>query len=355
MNKIKNHYVIAGLDFIFDKDGKPWFLEANSASTVHKEFEELNGDCTTVKALAKYINRLPGENFCIFVNKNHDYTDKKENSAWMPEKLKPFLKKQMHICYMQNNLRVARNYFVDHNFIKLTLTNFNKGGGNTHVLNSHRRKINPDVILRSYFQLNPEFEQEGINVINTMIARDLVWMKNKCYDIVKDIKGINIPKYFLVDSNEELREVLRTHKKLFKKGYVLKPANDSLGRGIKVSNSLKMPYKFRVKPGYMVQQKIIPELIDKKYYWDTRSFVIDGRFVGGVKRVNRNKVTNIAQGGHGRALEKKYQIKIKRMAEKIVEAIEKEAKRLAKQGYKYILTPENPNLREVRWHPVGEE
>ncbi len=355
MNKLKRHYVIAGLDFIFDKDGKPWFLEANSASTVHKEFEELNGDCTTIKALAKYINRLPGKNVCIFQNKDHHYTDKKENSAWMPEKLKPFLKKQMYICHMQKNLRVARNYFLDHNFIKLTLTNFKKGGGNSYVLNSSRRKVHPDVVLRSYFQLNPEFEQEGVNVINTMIVRDLVWMKNKCYDAVKHIKGINIPKYFMVDNNDELRNVLKENNKLFKKGYVIKPANDSLGRGIKVTNSNKMPYRYTVRPGYMVQQKIEPMLIDKKYYWDTRSFVIDGKFVGGVKRVNRNKVTNIAQGGHGRILEKKLQIKIKRMAEKIVDAIEKEARKLEKEGYKYILTPETPTLREVRWHPVGEE
>jgi len=105
----------------------------------------------------------------------------------------------------------------------------------------------------------------------------------------------------------------------------------------------------------MVQQKIDPELIEGKYYWDTRSFVIDGKFIGGVKRVNRNKVTNIAQGGHGRVLEKRYQMKIRRMAEKIVEAVDKEARRLADEGYKYILSPERPTLREVRWHPVGEE
>ncbi|MBW2965576.1 hypothetical protein KY342_00565 [Candidatus Woesearchaeota archaeon] len=355
MKRVRRHYAIAGLDFIFDKDGRPWFLEANSASTVHKEFEELNGDCTTVKALAKYINKLPGDNLCIFVKKGHQFTDKKENSVWLPEKLSRFIKKDIHFCYMQSNLRVSRNYFLDHNFIKLTLTNFNKGGGNSHVLNSHRRKVKPDVILRNYFQLNPEFEQEGINVINTMAARDLVWMKNKTYDVVKDIKGINIPKYFLIDSNKELKQILKENKKLFEKGYVIKPANDSLGRGIKVTNSARMPYNFTVKPGYMVQQKIEPMLIEGRYYWDSRSFVVDGKFIGGVKRVNRNKVTNIAQGGHGRVLEKRYQIKIRRIAEKIVEAIDKEARRLADEGYKYILSPEKPTLREVRWHPVGEE
>ena len=112
----------------------------------------------------------------------------------------------------------------------------------------------------------------------------------------------------MVDSNEELKEVLKNNKTLFKKGYVIKPANDSLGRNIRVTNSNRMPYKFTVKPGYMVQQKIEPMKLDGKYYWDTRTFVIDGKFVGGVKRVNKSKVTNIANGGHGRVLEKKFQI-----------------------------------------------
>ena len=40
---MRKHYVIAGLDFIFDKSGKPWFLEANSAPTVHKTYAELYG------------------------------------------------------------------------------------------------------------------------------------------------------------------------------------------------------------------------------------------------------------------------------------------------------------------------
>jgi len=349
------HYVIAGLDFIFDKNGTPWFLEANSASTVHKEYEQTYGDCTTVKALAKYINKLPGNNICIFVSKNHKFKEHKENTVWMPEKIKDMIKKDIHICYMQDNLRVARNYFLDHNFIKITMTNFNKGGGNSYVLNSHRRKVKPDVILRKHFQLNPEFEQEGVNVINTMAVRDLVWLKNKCYDAVKHVKGIKIPKYFLVDSNEELKKILKKNKRLFRKGYVLKPAGDSLGRGVKITKSARMPYNFKVKPGYMIQRKIDTELIEGKYYWDTRVFVVDNKFIGGVKRVNKSQVTNIAQGGHARALEKKYQAKIRRISEKIVDAIDKEAKRLSEEGYKYMLTPKNPNLREALRHPCGEE
>ncbi|MBW2992961.1 YheC/YheD family protein [Candidatus Woesearchaeota archaeon] len=353
---MRKHYVIAGLDFIFDKSGKPWFLEANSAPTVHKVYEELYGKCDTVKAIARYINSLKGDNFCIFASKTWaKKKSKKENSFWLAEKLRPYVKKNFHMCYMQDNLRVGRKFFLDHNFIRLTLTNFNRGGGNGHVINSSRRKVKPDIIFRSHFQLNYDFEKENIEVLNSMVARDIVWLKNKCYDVVKNIKGINIPKYFMVDSNEELKKILQENKKLFAEGYVLKPSGDSLGRGIKITNSGRMPYKFSVKPGYMVQQKIDCPLIDGKYYWDTRIFVINGKFIGGVKRLNKNRITNISRGGHGAKLEKEYQKKIERVSREITEEINREAKKLSEEGCKYILTPEKPSLREARWHPVGEE
>jgi len=348
-------YVIAGLDFIFDKHGKPWFIEANSASTVHKEVEDVYGEPITVKAIAKYINKLPGKNFCIFQNKNQSFKEEKENSAWLPEKLKKYLNKNIHICDMTRNLRVSRNYFPDYNFTKLTLTNFKRGGGNSYVLNSHRRKVKPDVVMRSYFQLNPDFEREGVAVINSMAARDAVWFKHKCYDIVKNIKGIRIPKYFLINNNIELKQVLKENKKLFKNGYVLKPLGNSLGRGIKITESGRMPRNFEVKQAYMIQQRIHQPIINKKNYWDVRCFVIDGKYTASVKRVSKNKITNIAVGAHGEKLESKYERKIKRISEKIAKTINQQVQEWIRQDYQYLYEPEKPSLREARWHPIGEE
>ena len=142
---------------------------------------------------------------------------------------------------------------------------------------------------------------------------------------------------------------------MFKKGYVLKPANDSLGRGIKITNSSRMPLNFKIRPGYMVQQKIETNLIKDKYYWDVRCFVINHEFISGVKRVNKSNVTNIAQGGHGEKLDASLKRKLKNISEKIVIEIDKEAQKLSKEGYKYILTPEKPSLRKVKYHPIGEE
>jgi glutathione synthase/RimK-type ligase-like ATP-grasp enzyme len=347
-------YSIAGLDFIFDKKGTPWFIEANSASTVHKQVEDAYGEPVTVKAIAKYINSLPGKRFCIFQSTSHKYTENKENSAWLPEKLKKYVNKEMHVCYMQKNLRVSRNFFPDHNFNKLTLTNFKRGGGNSYILNSHRRKVHPNIVMRGYFQLNPEFEREGINVINSMAARDLTWFKHKCYDVVKDIKGIKIPEYFLINNNAELKHMLKEHKTIFKNGYVLKPLGDSLGRGIKVTETGRMIKNFEVKPGYMIQRRIRQPLINGNY-WDVRCFVINGKYVTGVKRICKKKVTNIAQGACGDKLESKYQKKIKRISEKIADAINRQASEWIKEEHQYIYKPINPSLREVKWHPIGEE
>ncbi|MCK4521760.1 MAG: hypothetical protein KAU20_04240 [Nanoarchaeota archaeon] len=351
---MKNGYKIAGLDFIFDRKGQPWFIEANSASTVHKEIENIYGEPITVKAIAKYINSLPGKNFCIFQSKNHKFREDKENSAWLPEKLKGFVNKQLYICYMEKNLRISRNYFPDHNFVKLTLIN-RRGGGNSYVLDSHRRKVNPDVIMRNYFQLNPDFEKEGIAVINSMAARDAVWFKHKCYEMVKSIKGINIPKYFLINNNTELKQVLKENKSLFRNGYVLKPLGNSLGRGIKITESARMPRNFEVKLGYMLQQRIHQPKIHKNKYWDVRCFVINGKYIAGVKRVSKNKVTNITKGAYGELLDKKYEKKIKKMAEKIANLINQQTQEWVKSDFKYMYEPEKPSLRAARWHPIGEE
>ena len=348
-------YVIGGLDFIFDKKGQPWFIEANSASTVHKEVEDVYGEPITVKAIAKYINSLPGKKFCIFQSTIHKYTENKENSAWLAERLKEYVNKEYNVCYMQRNLRVSRNFFPDHNFTKLTLTNFKRGGGNSYILNEHRRKVHPDIVLRNYFQLNPEFEEEGINVINSMAARDLTWFKHRCYDAVKHVKGIKIPPYFLINNNVELKQILQENKNLFKNGYVLKPLGDSLGRGVKVTNNSRMPRNFKVKPGYMIQKRVCQPNIHKNQYWDVRCFVVNGKYITAVKRVSRNKVTNIAQGGHGEKLELKYQKKIAKIAERITAAINEQAVSWIKSGHQYIYTPTKPTLREVRWHPIGEE
>ncbi len=347
------YYPIAGLDFIFDKSGKPWFLEANSASTVHEEYEKIYGDPTTVKKIAKYINTLPGKNFCMFVKKK--YWESGHKAHYLAHKLTEFVKKDIHICYMDSNLRVARSFFLDHNFIKLTLTNFQKGGGNSYVLNSSRKKVKPDIIFRNYFQLNPEFEQEGVNVINTMAVRDLCWFKHKCYESVEDVKGINIPEYFLVNSNDELRHILKTNKKLFKNGYVVKPLGNSLGRFVKVMNTPRMPPNVKIGPGFMVQRRITMKKVDKNKYWDLRVFVINGKYAGAVKRVSPNKVTNIYQGGYGAAVEKELEDKIKGISEKITRAMEVKAKEMSKSNYKYILTPDKPKLQKVMWHPMGEE
>tara|TARA_Y100000310_G_C20659364_1_gene803811 strand:- start:313 stop:1374 length:1062 start_codon:yes stop_codon:yes gene_type:complete len=349
------NYPIAGLDFIFDKDGKPWFLEANSASTVHEEYAKVYGDCTTVKKIAKLINKMPGKNFCVFVKRKQWNGNSRNKAHWLASELIPFLNKDIHICYMDNNLRVARSFFLDHNFIKLTLTNFTKGGGNSYVLNSHRRKVKPDIIFRNYFQLNPDFEQEGVRVINTMAARDLVWFKHKCYDAVKEVKGIKIPKYFLVNNNEDLKTTLKDNTNLFNKGYVVKPLGNSLGRNVKVTDSLRMPMNYKVQPGSMVQQRITPKLVKKKKYWDVRVFVINGKYAGAVKRISKNKVTNIARGGYGDQVTKKLDRKLKNISEKITHALEKKALDMKKEKYNYILTPEQPKLREVVWHPIGEE
>jgi glutathione synthase/RimK-type ligase-like ATP-grasp enzyme len=104
----------------------------------------------------------------------------------------------------------------------------------------------------------------------------------------------------------------------------------------------------------MVQKRIRQPMLNGKY-WDVRCFVINGKYVTSVKRICKKKVTNIAQGAYGDKLESKYQKKIAKISEKIADAINKQAIEWIKEDHQYIYKPTKPSLREVRWHPVGEE
>ena len=54
MKKPKAAYVLAGLDFVFDKEGNPWFIEANTVPGAFDVFEVLYGHIKPIDALARF-------------------------------------------------------------------------------------------------------------------------------------------------------------------------------------------------------------------------------------------------------------------------------------------------------------
>ncbi len=331
---IKNlMYPVAGLDFIFDKNFEPWFIETNSASTLHKEFEEIYGYPITLKRIAKYIEQFKPNNLCCFVRKKHKFKKEKENGAWISHRMKEFFP-QAYLCYMEDNLRVNRGAVVNQNLQIIKKYNL-KNKRKRKVINSQGKKISPDFILRNYFQLKHYFENKGIPIINTMAVRDLVWFKNVTYEIVKNINGVNIPPYFIVNTRQEIKKILKEKKDIFKKGYVLKPINGSLGARVFISRKRNyLPNNIHLKKTqtYLLQKRIDVPLIKRKY-WDTRSFVINEKFVGGVKRTSKKMVTNVSLGAKGEELEKDLQKKIKKPALKIIQAIEARARQKMKYSF----------------------
>ena len=53
---IKN-YVFAGLDFILDKQGDIYFIEANSSPGVLKRYKKIYKHCKPVKELCNFLNK----------------------------------------------------------------------------------------------------------------------------------------------------------------------------------------------------------------------------------------------------------------------------------------------------------
>ena len=76
--KVKN-YLFAGLDFIFDEEENPWFLEANSTPQGIGDYINITNQ-KIVSKLAKLFEKK-GKNVCFLVNKFID--NSYDNPKWL--------------------------------------------------------------------------------------------------------------------------------------------------------------------------------------------------------------------------------------------------------------------------------
>ncbi len=77
----------------------------------------------------------------------------------------------------------------------------------------------------------------------------------------------------------------------------------------------------------MIFQEKIEIQKQRGKFWDIRVFVVNGKYVGAVKRVSKKAVVNIALGGVAAKVEKKLQKKLAPIAEKCVAEIEQYAQK----------------------------
>ncbi len=295
-------YIFAGLDFIFDKEGEPWFIEANGSPRGMRSFEMLFGKGSISKKVANYINKH-GKNPCIVVSSKSEYEKNKETGIWVYMKLKEYIP-ELRMCYSEEN-RHRRTRMVD----------------------SEGTIFRPDFIYR-YGQKIPFSFEKIIRMINPTVIRYLAMDKMVTGEMVrKKVPSANVPEAFIVRNSEQLRKKLKSHPEAFKDGFVIKPNCESLGYGVRVFSSSEEKAKVTTKN--ILQQRIVTELIDDKY-WDLRVVLFDGKVMGGYMRISKNRVTNVASGGKVKVAPAKIMKKVTPVSEKIVKAIDDEAVRISK-------------------------
>ncbi len=268
-------YIFAGLDFIFDKDEKPYFLEANSAPGGAVEAADFLKH-SPLKAIAHFMT---GKNPCVVIPKIHQNDQTyKELCKYVPG---------LKLCYCENN-RNKRKYLQD----------------------KENNKFQPTCIYRSISSICPSFSKK-ILVINPLSVTRITKNKDLTYKTVKNIKGIKIPEYYIIKNKKDFNKV----KNKFN-DFVIKPLDGSCGKGIFIN---KVP---RITHPMIIQKRILPKKIKNKF-WDVRVYVVNGKYISSFIRSSRKIITNISQGGKVYPLPKRFERKIIDISEKITKAIHK--------------------------------
>jgi glutathione synthase/RimK-type ligase-like ATP-grasp enzyme len=294
-------YIFAGLDFVFDGDGEPWFIEANGSPRGMRSFELLFGGNTLSRKVADYMKRQ-GSETCTVISADDRFDRNKENGAWVYRKLKEHIP-DIRLCYTHDNMDRRVN-----------------------LVDSAGHVFRPDCIFRYGQKLAGTFERH-VPMINPTVMRYIAMDKMLTAEIVrKRVRGANVPLAFLVRNTAQLRKRLQQNPPAFRDGYVIKPRYESLGFGIRVFAS--PGGKASVSRESILQQRIVPDLIGGKY-WDVRVVLFDGKVAGGYRRVSRSMVTNVASGGKAEAAPPAVMKSVTKISEEIAKAIDDEAVRIS--------------------------
>src|SRR3989344_5770459 len=268
---VKN-YIFAGIDFIIDDKNELYFIEANSSPGAFKEYEALYKHCRPIKEL------------CIYLNKKYKkmavVTKKKWKGTFIFKEFKKRFNGKIHICYYKKN--------------KSRLLK-----GNGSLIDSNKKKIIPDVVLRVRGQPIAQ-EKAGIKVINPISVLNLTIDKIKTKNIIKKYAKIKVSK-----------------------GFVLKPSNGQKSEGVIVCSSYKkIPKSFRIQRRYLIEELIHSYNLFKKEFFEIRSMAINGKYAGAMLFVSPKRPMHLFTEGRAVKIPRNLQYRIKRATEKVVKVLD---------------------------------
>lgn len=273
---IPRHFVWAGLDFIFDRDGTPVLLEANRSSHMLGEYLYFFGNERPFELTAAVMNAADGPP-CLLWRRNDPLPDADEDACFIGRHLAEYLREPPLIANVEENQDPR-----------------------SELLLRDGSRVRPGSLFRWWYGLPWSYEREGVRVINSNAAWVAVRDKHVCYESLRSAKHFRVPHSFAVNSVTEVQQILAEEENIFAGGYVIKPRVGWGGQGVQVAELGDVPQPFSGK--CLLSERIIPEL-RRGRYWDVRAFVMAGEYLGGIIHASRSANTNYWQGGEPERLE----------------------------------------------------
>lgn len=271
-----NKYQLAGLDFIISAEGKPFFIEANSLPGFYKQQ-------LTDPEKIKTMKKLFGKKLIILTPKAKKLT--KRQIGLMRSLTETF------VAYTEDNL-------------------------DTDKIKDIKGNLHHDGTLLVWYNNTKNTFSKSFDIINDEKLCKLTKNKLKTAQLMEKYQ-IPIPKTFAIESEKEIKQILEKNQI---KNYVIKPIFGSKGDDIsfhKIGEKIKLPPR-----KMLLQEQIILKKLYNRY-WDLRALVVNGKYIGAIKRSSQNPATNISKGGRINKAPLKFQKLIAPLAEKIVEIYEK--------------------------------
>ena len=264
------HYLWAGLDFIFDRRGEPFFLEANRCSHMLQEYVAEYGNEEPFRVIARAMNEAGGVP-CLLWRKKDLTPGHDENAHWIGGRLSKYLDRPPAITLTENN-----------------------PAERAVLLTREGTWVRPGSLFRWWYPLPWSMERSGVRVVNPNALWVVVRDKWESYRRLAEAREFRVPWSAPITDASEAAGLIAAHPEHFADGFVVKPRTGFGGHGVEVGPPGSVPRA--VPPNAMLCQRIVPPL-DEGRYWDVRVLVMAGRYCGGLVRTSDRPVTNVFQGG----------------------------------------------------------
>ncbi len=264
------HYRWAGLDFMFDRGGTPYLLEANRCSHMLPEYVAAYGDDEPFRLAAEAMNEVGGFPCLLWRRQDLAATDE-ENAAWIGSNLARFLHRPPAIAFVEDNAE-----------------------DRAELRTREGKWVRPGSLFRWWYPLSWSFERTGVRVLNPNAVWVVVRDKLASYRHLAAARHFRVPWSAAVGSVREAAEVIARHGERFAEGFVLKPRIGFGGHGVQVGPPGSVPEE--VPENSMLCERVVPPR-EQGRYWDVRVFVMAGKYCGALVRTSDKPVTNVFQGG----------------------------------------------------------